>query len=68
VDGDHFWLRLFGLVFLIGIAALLVWLLISAAWLRWGAFGALLFFGGILIVFGYIYDRRQAKRYEDLPE
>jgi hypothetical protein len=53
-------------VFAFGIGAMLLFLLVDAAWYRWGGLGALLFFSGILLVYAYFYDRRHAKAYTDL--
>jgi uncharacterized membrane protein YqjE len=64
--GAGFWLKMFGLILLGGIAALVLFLLIDAAWYRWGALGALLFFFLVIGGLSYIYDRRQQRRYEDL--
>jgi hypothetical protein len=64
--GAKFWLRLIGLVIVFGIAALLLFLLVDAAWYRWGVFGALLFFFVILLAFGWFYDRRKEREYADL--
>jgi uncharacterized membrane protein YqjE len=64
--GAGFWLKMFGLILLGGIAALILFLLIDAAWYRWGALGALLFFFLVIGVISYIHDRRQQHQYEDL--
>ncbi len=64
--GGKFWLKLFGLVVLIGVGGLVLFLVIGMAWYAWGALGSLVFFFLILIAFGWIYDRRHAKEYEDL--
>jgi hypothetical protein len=64
--GAKFWFRLIGLTVLFGIAALLLFLLIDAAWYRWGIFGALLFFFLIILAYGWIYDRRHEREYADL--
>ena len=64
--GAGFWLKLVGLAVAVAIGAMLIFLLLDAAWYRWGALGALLFFSGLLLVYGYIYDRRQAKAYADM--
>jgi uncharacterized membrane protein len=62
--GGKFWLSIVGICLAVGIGGLLLFLLVGAAWYRWGFFGALLFFGGILLIWAWIYDRRQAaKRY-----
>ena len=57
--GAGFWLKMFGLILLGGIAALVLFLLIDAAWYRWGALGALLFFFLVIGGISYIHDRRQ---------
>jgi hypothetical protein len=64
--GARFWLRLIGLTILLGIGMLLLFLLIDAAWYRWGIFGALIFFFLLFLLFGWIYDRRHAREYADL--
>jgi hypothetical protein len=64
--GAGFWLKMFGLVLLGGIGALLLFLLIDAAWYRWGALGALLFFFVVIGVIAYIHDRRAQRQYEEL--
>jgi hypothetical protein len=64
--GAGFWLKMFGLIVVGGIAALVIFLLIDAAWYRWGALGALLFFFVLIGGIAYISDRRQQKQYEEL--
>jgi hypothetical protein len=64
--GAGFWLKMFGLILLGGIGALLLFLLIDAAWYRWGALGALLFFFVVIGLISYIHDRRAQKQYEEL--
>jgi hypothetical protein len=64
--GAGFWLKMIGLILLGGVAAVLMFLLIDAAWYRWGALGALLFFFLVLIGLAYVSDRRSQKQYEDL--
>jgi uncharacterized membrane protein len=44
-----------------GIACLVVFLLIDIAWAAWGAFGALLAVGLVLMLGAWIYDRRHAR-------
>jgi hypothetical protein len=64
--GAGFWLKLVGVVFACGIGAMLLFLLVDAAWYRWGALGALLFFSGLMLAYAYFYDRRHAKAYADV--
>jgi hypothetical protein len=59
--GSTFWLALIGGAVGICIGALLLFVLVGAAWARWGGLGALIFFGLLLIALGYVYDRRQAR-------
>ena len=63
--GSKFWLELVGVALAIGIGSLLLFLLMGAAWYRWGALGALIFFGAVALAVGFYYDRRQAKMYAD---
>lgn len=64
--GARFWFKLVGLVFAFGAGGILLFLLVDAAWYKWGGLGALLFFFALLLGWAYFYDRRQAKAYEDL--
>ncbi|HET7855906.1 MAG TPA: hypothetical protein VFL41_05565 [Gaiellaceae bacterium] len=65
--GAGFWLKMLGLILLGGIAAMLMFFLIDAAWYRWGALGALLFFFVVIGGIAYIADRRRQREYDDLP-
>ena len=58
--GAKFWLKLIGLVIVFGIAALLLFLLVDAAWYRWGIFGALLFF--FVLVLGVLVAQDRLRR------
>ena len=63
--GAKFWLSLAGISIAVCVGAGLAFLLIGAAWARWGALGALLFFGLLMLVPAYIYDRRNQRTYDD---
>jgi hypothetical protein len=63
--GASFWWKLIGLVVLCGIGGILLFVFVGAAWYRWGALGALLFFFLIALAYGAIFDRRKAKQYEE---
>ena len=63
--GWKFWLWVIGVSLAVGIGGLLLFLLIGAAWYRWGFLGALILFGVIALAYGYFYDRRQVKKYEE---
>ena len=64
--GGGFWLKVFGVLVLGGIAAMLVFLLFEAVWYRWSLFGAVVFFTGVLLLIAYIGDRRSQRRYEEI--
>jgi membrane protein implicated in regulation of membrane protease activity len=63
--GGKFWLYLVGIALAIGIGGFLLFMLIGAAWYAWGPFMALVVFGALLILVGWIHDRRSQKEYED---
>jgi cbb3-type cytochrome oxidase subunit 1 len=60
--GARFWFGIVGLAVGIAAAAYLIFALIGYAWYAWGLFGMLLFFSVILIIFAYVWDRRDAAR------
>jgi Flp pilus assembly protein TadB len=60
--GSRFWLPIFGLIVAGGIGAFLLFLLVDGLWYRYGALGALFFLMGGLLLFGWLYDRRQTRR------
>jgi hypothetical protein len=62
--GARFWFKLIGVVVLGGIAAVLLFVLVGGAWYRWGAIGAIIFFSALVLLWGWIYDRRHQKDYE----
>jgi len=64
--GLKFWLWVDGISLAVGLGLLVFFLLIGAAWEAWGAFGALIFFSAVLLAYGWIYDRRQDRKYKDL--
>ena len=60
-----FWLKLLGAIILFGAAGMIVMAIIGAAWYAWGAIGAFLFIAAVGLLFAWIYDRRQAREYEE---
>ena len=58
--GAKFWFKLIGIVILGGIAAMILFLLVDAAWYRWGGIGAIIFFSAAGAAVGL--DLRQAAR------
>jgi hypothetical protein len=64
--GARFWFKLIGIVVLGGIGAIILFLLVTSAWYRWGAIGMIIFFSLIVLLWGWIYDKRHQKDYERL--
>jgi hypothetical protein len=55
------WIKLIGIVVGIGAAIFLTLVFITDALLKWGIVGGFIVLGGVLLVFGFLYDRRQAR-------
>jgi hypothetical protein len=64
--GGRFWLGLVGVCLGIAIGGFLLFALIGATWYAWGGLGTIIFFGAVLLVVAYFYDRRQQNRYDNL--
>ena len=65
--GGKFWLALIGVCLGVAVGGFLLFALIGYAWYAWGIFGTFVFFGAILLVFAWIYDKRQQRKYVDDP-
>lgn len=65
--GWGFWLKLMGGVILIGLALWVVLLVLDLAYAAWGAFGAMVFFIGVIVLVAYIYDKRQQATWDEGP-
>jgi Flp pilus assembly protein TadB len=65
--GTRFWLWFVGIGAALVVGTVLVFLLLHATWARWGALGTLIFFFVVIGGVAWFYDRRQVKKYEDLP-
>jgi hypothetical protein len=59
--GAKFWLLLVGGAIAFGIAAFAVLVFITTAWARWGFFGAFLFISAVLLLIGWMVDRRDRR-------
>ena len=64
--GSRFYLGLTGLMLAIGILVFIAVLIFWRALYAWGFFGAFLVLAAILLVAGWIYDRRHEREYADL--
>ncbi len=58
-----FFLKLIGLIILGGIAAMLIFLFIDAAFYRWGGIVTIIVVFAVLGVISWTFDRRAQKRY-----
>lgn len=63
--GGKFWLKVVGMIIVIGIAAAIFFLIVGAAWARMGFLGMLIVVFGAFLVFAYISDRRKQKEAEE---
>jgi uncharacterized membrane protein len=64
--GGKFWLSLLGGLLLVALAVVIAMLAFGAVWYTWGLGGAILLVFAILLVIGWIYDRREKRRHEGL--
>ena len=63
--GRRFWLGLVGATLALGIGLFLCFVVFDRAVYRWGALGAFIVLGAVLLLIGWIYDRRQIRAYEE---
>ena len=64
----RFWLIAGLLIVGGGIAALVVFLVFSAALLKWGFLGAIILIGAVALGVAWVMDRRRQREYEELEE
>jgi general stress protein CsbA len=62
--GFGFYAKMAGVVIGAGIAGLILMLILTRAAYAWGFFGAFLLIAVVLLAIGWLYDRREARRYE----
>lgn len=60
--GARFWFIIIGLCVAAVVGASLFFILFGHLWEALGFFGAFLVLGGVLIAFGYAWDRRERRR------
>jgi amino acid transporter len=63
--GAKFWLWVIGISIAAGVGVMVIFAIIGAAWYAWGAIGALLFVGVVLLGFAWVYDRIHAREYDE---
>jgi high-affinity Fe2+/Pb2+ permease len=56
-----FWLKMFGVLLAIGLGIGLSFALITNAIMQWGFVGGFIAIAVVLLIGGWLYDRRQAK-------
>jgi hypothetical protein len=59
--GAGFFFKIAGLCIALGVVAVIALLIFWRAAYAWGFFGAFIVLGGLLLLFGWIYDRRNAR-------
>jgi hypothetical protein len=57
-----FLLRFIAVMVGVVLAVILCFVFLSDAFARWGFIGGFIFLGLVLLLFGWLYDRRQAKQ------
>jgi uncharacterized membrane protein HdeD (DUF308 family) len=65
--GAKFWLALIGGCIAIAVGSVLAFAIFTAAWARWGLIGALILVSAVVLGLAYLEDRRERKRYDELP-
>ena len=63
--GSKFWLGMVGVILACGIGAVLVFTLLTGAWVRWGGIGALIFLAVVFMSIAAVLDRKKRKEWED---
>jgi hypothetical protein len=63
--GGKFWAKVVGLIILIGIAAMIFFIIVGNVWARSGFIGVLVVVFGTFLIFAYISDRKKQKEAEE---
>jgi hypothetical protein len=59
--GFGFWLKVSAIAVAVAIASVIVLLLVSSAFVAWGVFGGFIALAIVLMLIGWITDRRRAR-------
>jgi hypothetical protein len=62
--GWGFWLKSAIFVVVAGLALMILFFVFGVVWAAWGVLGTFAFVAAVLLLIGWIYDRREAKRRE----
>jgi hypothetical protein len=65
--GGKFWLAVLGIAIAGALGFLLILEVIGRAWWNFGLLGGLIFISAVLLLIGWISDRRARNRYEAPP-
>ena len=60
--GGRTWLKMFGILILVAVAALLVLIFIGNALAKWGLFGGFIVIGAVLLLAAWLFDKREARK------
>ena len=63
--GAKFWWGTVGVILACGIGAVLVFTLLTGAWVRWGGIGALVFLAVVFMSIAAVLDRKKRREWED---
>ena len=66
--GAKFWLLFIGGAIACALAGLLLFILIGNAWARWGFLGMFLFLALVSLAIGWIFDKRNKRRYDTVGD
>ena len=62
--GRRFWIRFIGVLIAFAIGATLCFILFDRAVYRWGFLGTFIVLAAVLLLIGWIFDRRHTQTYE----
>ena len=66
--GGKFWLMFIAGAIGVAIAGFAFFLILEGAWARWGFLGMCLFIAGVLLLFGWLVDKRDKRQREESLE
>ena len=66
--GSKFWLGMVGVIIGCTVGAVLIFTLLTGAWVRWGGIGALVFLAGVFMTIAWVVDRKKRREWEDDDE
>jgi Flp pilus assembly protein TadB len=64
----RFWLATAGVIIVCGVVALIIFLVISAALLKWGLISALILVGALMFGISWLLEKRREREYRDYQE